>query len=154
VVAAAATGVLRLCQRLLPYKPDAAEPLLRGLQLVPGLAPEVRGRGRLMRDVHTRQAMPATRAERPGGRAGPGRWGSLMLCAAHAAAARVVACGARACGGWTAPPQPGVARRLAAGPPSSCDSLPTLTCAPVSFSHTVTHLHTHARSHAHTHTHT
>ncbi|KIY92709.1 hypothetical protein MNEG_15254 [Monoraphidium neglectum] len=41
VVAAAATGVLRLCQRLLPYKPDAAEPLLRGLQLVPGLAPEV-----------------------------------------------------------------------------------------------------------------
>ncbi len=37
----AATGVLRLCQRLLPYKPEAAEPLLRGLQLVPSLDPEV-----------------------------------------------------------------------------------------------------------------
>jgi brefeldin A-resistance guanine nucleotide exchange factor 1 len=42
VVASAAIGVLRLCQRLLPYKPDAAEPLLRGLQLVPALNPEVR----------------------------------------------------------------------------------------------------------------
>lgn len=40
-MAAAATGVLRLCQRLLPYKPEAAEPLLRGLQLVPGLTAEV-----------------------------------------------------------------------------------------------------------------
>lgn len=35
--------MLRLCQRLLPYKPEATEPLLRGLQLVPGLAPEVGG---------------------------------------------------------------------------------------------------------------
>jgi hypothetical protein len=42
VVQAAALGVLRLCQRLLPYKPEAAEPLLRGLQLVPSLDPEVR----------------------------------------------------------------------------------------------------------------
>ena len=41
VVQAAALGVLRLCQRLLPYKPEAAEPLLRGLQLVPSLDPEV-----------------------------------------------------------------------------------------------------------------
>eukprot|EP00775_Hariotina_reticulata_P002968 gene2968-3253_t len=41
LVAAAAVGLLRLCQRLLPCKPEAAEPLLRGLQLVPGLDPEV-----------------------------------------------------------------------------------------------------------------
>jgi hypothetical protein len=44
VVASAAIGVLRLCQRLLPYKPDAAEPLLWGLQLVPALNPEVKTR--------------------------------------------------------------------------------------------------------------
>jgi hypothetical protein len=42
LVAAAAVGLLRLCQRLLPCKPEAAEPLLRGLQLVPSLDPEVR----------------------------------------------------------------------------------------------------------------
>ena len=42
LVQVAASGVLRLCQRLLPYRPDAAEPLLRGLQLVPSLDPEVR----------------------------------------------------------------------------------------------------------------
>ncbi|WIA18254.1 hypothetical protein OEZ85_009722 [Tetradesmus obliquus] len=41
LVAAAAVGLLRLCQRLLPCKPEAAEPLLRGLQLVPSLDPEV-----------------------------------------------------------------------------------------------------------------
>eukprot|EP00878_Enallax_costatus_P015929 GHUV01016699.1.p1 GENE.GHUV01016699.1~~GHUV01016699.1.p1 ORF type:complete len:757 (+),score=260.66 GHUV01016699.1:586-2856(+) len=41
LVAAAAVGLLRLCQRLLPCKPEAAEPLLRGLQLVPNLDPEV-----------------------------------------------------------------------------------------------------------------
>lgn len=33
VVERAAVGILRLCQRLLPYKPDVAEPLLRGLQV-------------------------------------------------------------------------------------------------------------------------
>jgi hypothetical protein len=33
VVEGAAVGILRLCQRLLPYKPDVAEPLLRGLQV-------------------------------------------------------------------------------------------------------------------------
>jgi hypothetical protein len=39
VVERAAVGILRLCQRLLPYKPDVAEPLLRGLQVgVTGLA--------------------------------------------------------------------------------------------------------------------
>ncbi|KAF8061912.1 hypothetical protein HT031_004172 [Scenedesmus sp. PABB004] len=41
LVAAGAVGLLRLCQRLLPCKPEAAEPLLRGLQLVPSLDPEV-----------------------------------------------------------------------------------------------------------------
>lgn len=39
----AAGGLLRLCQRLLPYKPEVAELLLQGLQLVPSLDPEVRG---------------------------------------------------------------------------------------------------------------
>lgn len=41
VVVKAAVAILRLCRRLLPYKPEFAEPLLRGLQLVPGLAPEM-----------------------------------------------------------------------------------------------------------------
>ena len=39
VVEGAAVGILRLCQRLLPYKPDVAEPLLRGLQVGPRLGP-------------------------------------------------------------------------------------------------------------------
>ncbi len=38
VVERAAVGILRLCQRLLPYKPDVAEPLLRGLQVGAGPA--------------------------------------------------------------------------------------------------------------------
>lgn len=42
LVAAGTLGLLRLCQRLLPCKPEAAELLLRGLQLVPSLDPEVR----------------------------------------------------------------------------------------------------------------
>jgi hypothetical protein len=37
-------GCMGVCQRLLPYKPDAAEPLLWGLQLVPALNPEVKTR--------------------------------------------------------------------------------------------------------------
>lgn len=41
LVAAGTLGLLRLCQRLLPCKPEAAELLLRGLQLVPSLDPEV-----------------------------------------------------------------------------------------------------------------
>jgi hypothetical protein len=41
VVAAGTLGLLRLCQRLLPCKPEAAELLLRGLQLVPSVDPEV-----------------------------------------------------------------------------------------------------------------
>lgn len=41
VVQTAASGVLRLCQRLLPYKADAADHLLRGLQLVPSIDPDV-----------------------------------------------------------------------------------------------------------------
>lgn len=41
VVERAAVGILRLCGRLLPYKPDAAEQLLRGLQLVTNLDPEM-----------------------------------------------------------------------------------------------------------------
>lgn len=40
VVVKAAVSILRLTRRLLPYRPDFAEPLLRALQLVPGLAPE------------------------------------------------------------------------------------------------------------------
>jgi hypothetical protein len=42
LVAAGTLGLLRLCQRLLPCKPEAAELLLRGLQLVPSVDPEVR----------------------------------------------------------------------------------------------------------------
>lgn len=41
LVAAGTLGLLRLCQRLLPCKPEAAELLLRGLQLVPSVDPEV-----------------------------------------------------------------------------------------------------------------
>lgn len=43
LVAAGTLGLLRLCQRLLPCKPEAAELLLRGLQLVPSVDPEVGG---------------------------------------------------------------------------------------------------------------
>ena len=34
-------GLLRVCQRLLPYKEDTADALLRSLKLVRGLSPDV-----------------------------------------------------------------------------------------------------------------
>jgi brefeldin A-resistance guanine nucleotide exchange factor 1 len=37
----AVTGLLRICQRLLPYKEDTAETLLRSLKLAIGLSPNV-----------------------------------------------------------------------------------------------------------------
>lgn len=39
LVARAALGLLRVCQRLLPYKPDTADALLRSLQLLLRLSP-------------------------------------------------------------------------------------------------------------------
>ncbi|KAI3425868.1 hypothetical protein D9Q98_007841 [Chlorella vulgaris] len=41
LVERAVTGLLRICQRLLPYKEDTAETLLRSLKLVIGLSPNV-----------------------------------------------------------------------------------------------------------------